>query len=353
VSIFNVNEQTSSSTLPASRRARSAVATQPIATLPSAPIPVQGPAVGSFIRVPLGETGFDVFPLILGGRAFGASIDPQVADATLDAYVARGGNALYTADRWGAGESEQVIGHWLRTRGARDDLVLSVRVGGHPDNPGLGPVNLVRAVEGSLTRLGTDRIDVLYLDGTGEQTPLEDTLATAEWLISSGKARALAAYRFSAEQLVEARILSSAGFPRITVLDAPYSAVRRTEFEGDIRLVAGAQGIAVTPSHAVERSLLVPEVRSAARFMARAVRPSQWPQSAQRRAVRLQRALASVGVELGVSESAVSVAWLLGQRIVTAPIVDAADADQVDEVIQGVGVHLSRAQLAEIARAAD
>jgi aryl-alcohol dehydrogenase-like predicted oxidoreductase len=314
---------------------------------------VLGPPVGTGIRVPLGETGFDVFPLILGGRLFGASVEQQGADATLDAYITRGGNAVYTADRWGAGRSEQIIGHWLSTRGLRDDVVLAVRVGGHPDNPGLGPVNLVRAVEASLTRLGTDRIDVLYLDGTGEPAALDDTLATAEWLVSSGKARALAAYGFSAEQLVEARIFSSAGYPRFTVLDAPYSVMRRGDLDGDLRLVAGAQGIAVTPSHAVERSLLAADAPSAVRIVARAVRPSQWGQSLQRRAVRLRRALVSVGDSLGVSESAVAVAWLLAQRLIVAPIIDATSPQQVEDVVQAVGVHLSRAQLAEIARASE
>ncbi|WP_052226918.1 aldo/keto reductase [Microbacterium mangrovi] len=354
MSIFSIDEQTSPSGVPATRRsAREAAATTAPPVHPSAPIPVQGPAVGTGIRVPLGETGFDVFPLILGGRAFGASVGQHRADATLDAYVGRGGNAVYTADRWGAGRSEQIIGQWLSTRGLRDDIVLAVRVGGHPDNPGLGPVNLVRAVEASLTRLGTDRIDVLYLDGTGEPAALDDTLATAEWLVGAGKARALAAYGFTAEQLVEARIFASAGYPRFTVLDAPYSVVRRGDFDGDLRLVAGAQGIAVTPSHAVERSLLAADAPSAARIMARAVRPSQWGQSLQRRAARLRKALISVGASLGVSETAVAVAWLLAQRLIVAPIVDATGPQQIEDVVQGVGVHLSRAQLTEIARAAE
>jgi len=353
MSNHNVGQQTSSSVVPATRRSAREAATQALPTHPSAPIPVQGPAVGSGIRVPLGETGFDIFPLILGGRAFGGPVAQHGADETMDAYVSRGGNAIYAADSWNAGRSEQMVGQWLSTRGLRDDIVLAARVGGHPDNPGLGPVNLVRSVEASLTRLGTDRIDVLYLDGTGEPAAVDDTLATAEWLIGSGKVRALAAYRFSAEQLVEARILASAGYPRFTVLDAPYSVVRRAGLDGDLRLVAGAQGIAVTASHSVERPLLAADAPSAAQFVARAVRPSQWTQSPQRRAVRLQRALASVGAALGVSESAVAVAWLLAQRLIVASIVDAVGAQQVDEVVQGVGVHLSRAQLAEIARAAE
>src|ERR687897_962381 len=125
-----------------------------------------------------------------------------------------GGNTVHTADAFSAGRSEHIIGQWIRSRGLRDEVVLAVRVGGHADNPGLGSVNLVRAVEASLTRLGTDHIDVLYLDASGTDSPLEDTLATAEWLLPAGKARALGAFGFTAERLVEARILASAGYPR-------------------------------------------------------------------------------------------------------------------------------------------
>ena len=216
---------------------------------PSAPIPVQGPAIGENVRVALGETGAEIFPLILGGAEFGWNVDLESSHEIMDAYVERGGNALHTADSFAGGRSEYIIGQWLHSRGLREDITLTVRVGGHPDNPGLGPVNLVRAVEASLTRLRTDRVDVLYLDATAGRTELEDTLATAEWLVESGKAVALGATGFTAAQLVEARIYASAGYPRITVLDVPFNVLRRHEFDSDLRLVAGAQGMAVTPSH--------------------------------------------------------------------------------------------------------
>ena len=128
---------------------------------PSAPIPVQGPSVGSNVRVALGESGSHVFPLILGAAEFGWNVDLESSHAILDAYVELGGNAVHTSDSYASGRSEHIIGQWLQSRGLRDDIVLAVRVGGHADNPGLGPVNLVRAVEASLTRLRTDRIDVL------------------------------------------------------------------------------------------------------------------------------------------------------------------------------------------------
>lgn len=319
---------------------------------PSAPIPVQGPPVGDGVRVPLGETGLRVFPLMIGGAEFGWNVDIESSHEILDAYAERGGNAIHTSDSFAGGRSEHIIGEWVRTRGVRDDVVLGIRIGAHPDNPGIDPVNLVRAVEASLTRLGTDRIDVLYLNASEGIAATEDTLATAEWLVDAGKARAIGAFGFTAEQLVEARILASAGYPRLTVLDVPYNVLRRTDFDGDLRLVAGAQGMAVTPSHALEHGFLSGRHRSRA-DVARSVRGAQLAGNMNRRGVRTLRALESIGTELDVPPAAVAVAWLLAQRTVTAPIVSAYAPGHVDELVQGVGVQLGRAHLAEIARAVD
>jgi aryl-alcohol dehydrogenase-like predicted oxidoreductase len=320
---------------------------------PSAPIPVQGRGVGHGVRVPLGESGADVFPLFLGGAEFGWTVDVESSHAILDAYAELGGNAIHTADSYSAGRSEHIIGRWLSSRGLRDDMVVAVRVGAHPDNPGLGSVNLVRAVEASLTRLDTDRIDVLYLDArAGAPAPLEDTLATAEWLVESGKVRAIAACGHTAAQLVEARILASAGYPRFTAIDVPYNILRRGELDGDLRLVVGAQGMAVTPSHALEHGFLAGLQRGKQRVI-RSVRGAQLAASANKRGSRTLKALDAVASDLGVSVAAVAVAWLIAQRIVTAPIVNAFAPAHVEELVQGVGVRLSRAQLADIARASE
>lgn len=318
---------------------------------PSAPIHVDGPALGARLRVALGDGGPRVFPLILGGAEFGWSIDLSASHAVLDAYRSRGGNALHTSDGYASGRSEHIIGRWLQSRRVRDEFVVTVRVGGHPDNPGLGSVNLVRAVEASLTRLGTDRIDVLYLDAsTDSKTALEDTLATAEWLVESGKVRTLGATGYTAMQLVESRILSSAGYPRITVLDVPYNLLHRSDFDGDLRLIAGAQGLAVTPSQALAHGYLTGSFRDRAGLSA-SVRGAQLATWMNRRGTRALKALDRIADELGVPLSAVAVAWLLAQRIVAAPIVNASAPRHVDELVQGVGARLGRTHLAEIARA--
>ena len=261
---------------------------------PSAPIPVQGRGIGTFVREPLGDTGLELFPVILGGAEFGWTVDQERADALLDHFAAIGGNAVHTADSFAAGRSEHIIGRWMRTRRRRDDVVLAVRVGGHPDNPGLGSTNLVRAVEASLTRLGTDRIDVIYLDATAERVAsIEDALATAEWLVESGKVRHVGAYGLTPEQLVEARILASAGYPRIEALDVPYNLMRRQEFEGDLRLVAGAQALAVTPSQALEHGFLSGRHRSR-QGVAASTRGRQLAGSLNRRGVRVLKALDAI-----------------------------------------------------------
>ncbi|MFT4219173.1 MAG: aldo/keto reductase [Microbacterium sp.] len=320
---------------------------------PSAPIPVQGPPLGAAVRVPLGETGMHVFPFILGGSEFGWHVDNDESRAILDRYAGLGGNIVHTSDNYASGRSEHIIGQWIADRGLRDEMIVATRVGGNADNPGLGPVNLVRAVEASLRRLGTDRIDILYLDDSGSSpAALDDTLATAEWLVETGKARALGAFGFGAERLVEARILSSAGYPRLTVLDVPYNMLRRNDFEGDLRLVAGAQGMAVTPSHALQHGFLSGRHRSRSRT-GLGVRGSQLVSSLNRRGSRTLRALDSVAGELGVPDAAVAIAWLLAQKTVVAPIVNAFEPQHVDELVQGVGVRLSRAQLAELTRAVE
>src|SRR5690606_5293435 len=178
---------------------------------------------------------------------------------------------------------------------------------------------------------------------------LEDTLATVEWLRGAGKIGAVGAFRFTPERLVEARILASAGYPRIEALDEPYNLVRRDGFEGDLRLVSAAQNLAVTPSHALEHGFLSGRHRTKASIAG--VRGQQMRTHLNRRGIRVLRALDLIAEELSVPVAAVSIAWLLAQRTIVAPIVNAFAVDHVDELMQGAGITLSRTQIAELTRA--
>lgn len=317
---------------------------------PSAPIPVDGPGIGMAMRVDLGETGIELFPLILGGGEFGWTIGQQAGFAVLDRYAEHGGNAVHTADSFAAGRSEHIIGRWMAERGNRDDLVVGVRIGGHPDHPGLGSVALVRAVESSLERLGTDRIDILYFDASEDSgVPLEDALATADWLVETGKIRCVGAYGLTAHQLVETRILSSAGYPRIQAVDVPYNIVRRSDYEGDLKLVTRAQGIALTPSHPLEHGFLTGKHRSRSAAAA-STRGVQLAERINRRSGKVLKVLDALSDELGVPPAAIAIAWLRAQGGVAAPIANAFEPAHVDELVQGVGVSLSRSHLAELTR---
>lgn len=319
---------------------------------PSAPIPTVGPGIGSALREPLGETGLEVFGLMLGGGEFGWTIGQQASFAVLDRYTEHGGNAIHTADSFAAGRSEHIIGRWMAERGLRDETVLGVRIGGHPDHPGLGSVSLVRAVESSLARLDTDRIDVAYFDASElDAVPLEDALATADWLVEAGKVRSFGAYGLSADQLVELRILASAGYPRIPVIDVPYNVMRRGDFEGDLRLVSRAQGIVLTPSHPLEHGFLTGMHRSRAQAAA-STRGAQLTGRMNKRGGKVLKAMDRIAAELAVPHAAVAIAWLRAQPAVVAPIANAFEPSHVDELVQGVGVALSRTHLAELTRAA-
>ena len=324
---FGVGSAVSSASLPP--------VAAPVDVHPSAPIPVQGPPLGQGVRVTLGEAGAEIFPLILGGAEFGWNVDLESSHEILDAYVERGGNAVHTADSFAGGRSEHIIGQWLHSRGLRDEVDARGPRRRAPRQPGLGS-RQPRARGRGIAH--TTAAPIASTCSTSTRRPvrrdLEDTLATAEWLVESGKARALGAAGFTAAQLVEARIFVSAGYPRITVLDVPFNVLRRHEFDADLRLVAGAQGMAVTPSHALEHGFLAGRHRTRLRG-GLSVRGAQIAANINRRGSRTLRALDAVGTDLGVPDAAVAVAWLLAQKLVTAPIVNAYAPHHVEELVQG------------------
>jgi aryl-alcohol dehydrogenase-like predicted oxidoreductase len=303
------------------------------------------------IRVGLGESGIRIYPLMLGTGEFGWNVNQASATSILDRFVELGGNALYTSDSYAAGRSEHIVGTWMRECANRDEMVVCVRVGGHEDNPGLGSVSLVRAVEASLERLGIERIDVLYLDATlDSSTHTEDILATSQWLHESGKIGAIGAYGFSTHQLIEARILGAADYPHVEVIDTPYNLLQRTPFEGDLQRLAITQGISVTPSHALAHGFLSGNHRVKGKT-GHSVRGGQLRDQFNRRGIRVLEVLDSVATDAAVPVAAVALGWLLAQRQVVAPIVNPLAASHVTEIMQSARINFTRAQLSALERA--
>ncbi|SFN74849.1 aldo/keto reductase [Mycetocola miduiensis] len=328
--------------------------TQPDPSLhPSSPIPVMGDGagLGARIRRPLGETDLTVFPLALGTSTFGWTAQVDASAAILNRYFDFGGNFVDTADSYSAGRSEHIIGQWMARRKNRDSMVVATKIGNHPDNPGLGPVAMVRAVEASLERLQTDHIDLLYFHLDDRTVPLEDTLGTAQWLIESGKVRYLGASNFSAERLVEARILSAAGYPRVEALETHYSLLHRQPFEGDLGLVSRGQRLGVMPYFALENGFLTGKYRSRSDLDGSA-RGARVARHLNRNGLRVLHALDGVAAEQDAPVASIALAWLLAKPGVVAPVVSASTADQVDALVRSTVIRLTRTQLLELERAA-
>lgn len=327
-------------------------AVAPLTMHPSAPIQIQGTTggIGSSIRRTVGETDLEVFPIALGTSVFGWTAQSDASAAILNRYADFGGNFIDTADSYSAGRSEHIIGSWMARRGNRDDMVVATKVGSHPDNPGLGPVSMVRAVEASLQRLQIDHIDLLYFHLDDRSVPLEDSLGTAQWLIESGKVRYLGASNFTAERLVEARILSAAGYPRFEALETHYSLLHRRPFEGDLELVSRGQGLGVMPYFGLENGFLTGKYRSRADLddSARSVRVAR---HLNRSGLRVLHALDLVAHEQDAPVAAIALAWLLNRSGVAAPVASASRPEQVDSLVQAAAIRLTRSQVVELERA--
>lgn len=318
---------------------------------PSAPIGVVpgAPGLGSGLRRPLGETELQVYPIALGTSVFGWTAQSADCERILERYSSFGGNFIDTADSYSAGRSEHFIGRWMSRRGNREELVIASKIGRHPDNPGLGSVSMVRAVEASLERLQTDYIDVLYFHDDDPRVPLEDSLGTAEWLIESGKVRYLAASAFAPERLVQARILAASGYPRFAAIGTHHSLLHRSSFEGMLELVARGQQLAVLPYLTLENGFLSGKYRSRADLNSSA-RGSRVSSLVNRQGLRALQVLDRIATEHAVTPTTIALAWVLSRPGITAPVVSANNPDQVDALVAAPGIALSRSQRAELDR---
>ncbi|HEU0180777.1 MAG TPA: aldo/keto reductase [Agromyces mariniharenae] len=302
------------------------------------------------VRRALGDTGMATHPLALGGSTFGWTLGPNEAFDVLDRFAGVGGDLVDTADSYAAGRSECILGAWMRDRNTRDRMRVMTKVGRHPDHRGLAPVDIRAAVEDSLQRLGTDRIDVLFFHGDDPEVPLEESLGEVDALITAGKVLAIGAADFSPERLIEARVLAANGLPRFELLTTRYNLMERKPFEGATELVAHAQGLAVLPYFALANGFLGGQVRRRAdvRHDARGHRVAK---HLGRRGHRVLAAVDEIAFAQGVQPASIALAWLLAKPTVVAPVASATRPDQVEALIAAASVELHRSELVELDRA--
>ncbi|MHA7986997.1 aldo/keto reductase [Rathayibacter sp. CAU 1779] len=300
----------------------------------------------------LGETDLAVYSLALGTAALAEAADVDAAQAVLDRYVHLGGNFIVTSDAHSRGLGNAIVGGWMHRRDMRGSMVIDLRIGAGEESPGLGQVNVIRAVEAALRRLGTEHVDVLTLEGPDPRVALSDTLATVEWLIDTGKVRYVGFSGFSAESLMEARVLSSSGLPKVATIEVPYSLMNRGVFEGDLRIVTAAQSLGVLPTRPLAHGYLAGAYRSRSELDAGA-RLAGVAGYLGRRGHRVRQVLDRVAAEHSCSMATIAIAWLLAKRGVVAPVVNVASAGEVDDLMAACSVSLSRTDMLELDRVSE
>jgi aryl-alcohol dehydrogenase-like predicted oxidoreductase len=217
----------------------------------------------------LGRSDLMIAPICLGTNVFGWTADEQRSFAVLDAFVDGGGNLLDSADSYSSfvpgnkgGESETIIGNWLKSRGRRDDVLIATKVGRAPGVEGLSRETIRQAVEDSLRRLQIDCIDLYYAHADDPDTPLEETLSTFDELVREGKVRHIAASNYSASRLREAISVSAAGgFPRYEALQPHYNLLERNTYEGELADLCVGEEISCLPYFALAKGFLTGKYR--------------------------------------------------------------------------------------------
>ena len=306
----------------------------------------------------LGRSGLQVSPLCFGGNVFGWTADEATSFALLDAWVDAGFNFIDTADvysRWApghtGGESESVIGRWLKRSGKRHHIVLATKVGKDMGDGkvGLRPAYIRQAVEASLQRLQTDHIDLYQSHDDDTTVPLADTLGAYADLIRAGKVRAIGASNYSAARLQEALQTSERlGLPRYESLQPLFNLYDRAVFEDALQPLCVQQQVGVINFYALAAGFLTGKYRTAADAAKSARGANTTAKYLNDRGLRILAALDAVAQRYNATPGQVAVAWQMVQPGITAPIASATSVAQLHELVTATQLQLDSDALAQL-----
>ncbi len=303
----------------------------------------------------LGDSGLEVAPLAFGGNVFGWTADEAMSFRLLDAFVAAGFNLIDTADvysRWvpghQGGESETIIGKWLKRSGKRQAVMIATKVGKEmgAEKKGLSKSYILRAVEESLQRLQTDYIDLYQSHADDADTPLEETLQAFDQLIKEGKVRAIGASNFSAERLAQAlQVSEQNGYPRYQSLQPLFNLYDRADYEKELEPLCRQKGVGVISYFSLASGFLTGKYRSEA-DLAGSARAEMVKKYLNARGYRILGVLDRVAQQHNATPAKVALAWLMAQPTVTAPIASATNLEQLNQLIEAAVLELEPASMA-------
>jgi aryl-alcohol dehydrogenase-like predicted oxidoreductase len=290
----------------------------------------------------LGTTGLHVYPITFGGNVFGWTIDEKKSFEILDAFTGAGFNFIDTADvysRWASGneggESETIIGNWLKKRGNRNNVVIATKVGSEMGSgkKGLSKKYILKAAEDSLRRLKIDTIDLYQTHWDDETTPIEETLEAYQQLIKEGKVRHIGASNLSAERLKESlAIAQQNGLPQYETFQPHYNLYERAAFEDGIEPLCLGHNLGVLNYYSLASGFLTGKYRSK-EDAGKSPRGGGAIKYLDERGTKILAALDEVSKQLGTTQATVALAWLIHRPSVTAPIVSATTMEQLQSII--------------------
>lgn len=301
--------------------------------------------------ITLPNTNLEVHPLCLGGNVFGFSADVANSEVVLDYYFDNGGNFVDTADmysQWApghvGGESETIIGNWMKKRSNRTKMVIATKVSKLDTRPGLKPANIAAACDDSLRRLQTDYIDLYYAHQDDPDTPIEETLGAFDSLVKAGKVRYIAASNFTPERLQESLNISRAqGLVSYVASQDQYNLMDR-EYEKTLMPTLKANGLSQIPFYGLARGFLTGKYRPG--VTVESVRATGVGNSyANERGWRMLEKLDHIALDKNTSVAAVALAWLRAQPTVATPIASATKLEQIKEIMPVIELTSDELQL--------
>jgi aryl-alcohol dehydrogenase-like predicted oxidoreductase len=309
----------------------------------------------------LGKSGIEFAPIAFGGNVFGWTADEATSHKLLDAFVDAGFSFVDTADvysRWvpgnKGGESEAIIGNWLKKDPAkRNKVVIATKCGMDMPNvgQGLSRAHITKSVDASLKRLNTDRIDLFQSHRDDKATPIEETLSTYDELIKAGKLRSIGASNYEAPRLAEAaKISREKGLPRYESLQPHYNLMERGLYEGALEDECLKEGIGVIPYYSLASGFLSGKYRSEA-DVGNAKRAAGVKKYINAKGLGVLKALDDVARKHNADDTQVTLAWLIQRKSITAPIVSATSLQQLKDLITAPSLKLDAADVAAIDKA--
>lgn len=305
---------------------------------------------------PLGRSPLAIAPLVFGGNVFGWSVDAPRAFDLLDAFVDGGGNLVDTADVYPAwvpgnrgGESETIIGQWLKKSGKRERVLIASKVAKWDRHAGLRPVNIRSALDDTLRRLQTDHLDLYFAHQDDASVPMADILGEFSRLIEAGKIRAIGASNFRAGRIETALAVAQAhGLPRYECLQPEYNLVARTGYETELEPLARREGLGVTCYYALASGFLSGKYRRAADLAKSAARGRAARRYLNPRGLAVLAALDAVAAAHHATPAQVALAWLIARPSVTAPIASATTVAQLQELLGAMQLALGADEIAAL-----